>query len=263
MPKGRPLSKETRERIYDLYTMGVPQSDIAEQFDIHSNTVSRIVSTQRKLREGKRVEKVSEVVVAGDKRNGRLLSVGTNKYEGTCLIGGRMKRRSFSAINSRNAKVQWEKWCTTLRDEQSFIDMVERTPRHEADEHDVTEPKAVCGYPGDPIEEIRPIVEEPVDITPAPIPEISVRPWKEVAEERQKEINRLLARINELESTRGQQSDSMGPSYAIWAKSDEPRFYGLYSTMDKALGEVDRLNDVAKFLGQDGVFEVEEVAWRG
>ena len=32
------------------------------------------------------------------------------------------------------------------------------------------------------------------------------------------------------------------PVYAIWAKGDEPRFYGLYRTMDRAIKEIDRLN---------------------
>lgn len=57
-------------------------------------------------------------------------------------------------------------------------------------------------------------------------------------------------------------ADTSEPAYLIWAKSPEPRCYGLYLTMESALAEVDKLNDVAKFLGNIGVFEVEEVAWR-
>lgn len=231
MPKGQPLSKEQRERIYDLHTMGVNHADIAEQFGISTGTVSKCVSTQRKLNQGKRVSKVAEVVVAGDKKNGRLVSIGTNQYEGTCLIRGKMKRRTFTAINARNAETQWEKWCTTLRDEDEFIKMVERTPRHEADEHDVA-----------PIAET--VTNVSAEKTPLVI-DMSEQPCPEVVT-----VGITGAR-------------EQSPTYLIWAKRPEPRCYGLYRTMETALDEIDRLNEVASFLGSEGAFEVEEVAWKG
>lgn len=230
MPKGQPLSKEQRERIYDLHTMGVNHADIAEQFGISTGTVSKCVSTQRKLSQGKRVTKVAEVVVAGDKKNGRLVSIGTNQYEGTCLIKGKMKRRTFTAINARSAETQWDKWCKTLRDEEDFIKMVERTPGHEADEHDVVpEPETVTSANV----EKTPLV---IDMSEQPCPEavtVGITGAKEAL------------------------------AYLIWAKRPEPRCYGLYHTMETALGEIDRLNEVASFLGSEGAFEVEEVAWKG
>ena len=58
-------------------------------------------------------------------------------------------------------------------------------------------------------------------------------------------------------------ADTSEPAYLIWAKKPEPRCYGLYLTMESALSEVDKLNEVAAFLGGDGAFEVEEVAWKG
>lgn len=273
MPKGKPLTKELRERIYDLYTMGVPQADIAEQFDIHSNTVSRVVSTQRKLREGKRVEKVSEVVVAGDKRNGRLLSVGTNKYEGTCLVGGKMKRRTFTAINARNAETQWIKWCATVHDEHDFMSMVERKPRHDADEAPTATSKAVTAA-NVPYE--KPMV---IDMSDRPAPKcvatgiLSTNPMPSSEPAATGELegstpddagaSKLSMSNAGISLVSSPSVDFSEPAYLIWAKSPEPRCYGLYLTMDAALAEVDRLNEVARFLGSGGAFEVEEVAWRG
>ena len=251
MPKGQPLSKEQRERIYDLHTMGVNHADIAEQFGISTGTVSKCVSTQRKLNEGKRGEKMSEVVVAGDKKNGRLVSKGTNQFEGTCLIRGKMKRRSFTASNARNAETQWSKWCSTLRDEDEFISMIERQPRHEADEHDVI----------------------PIDVTPAPVPDIPVerKPSDQVEEVNTIDEEKIYEAQQAVDAQVSKHLDSIGvpladtsePAYLIWARRPEPRCYGLYRTIDSALSEIDRLNDVAKFLGSEGAFEVEEVAWKG
>lgn len=48
--------------------------------------------------------------------------------------------------------------------------------------------------------------------------------------------------------------------YVIWAKGDTPRLFGAYTTMDAALKEVDNLNEIASFLVNEKVFEVEELA---
>lgn len=50
--------------------------------------------------------------------------------------------------------------------------------------------------------------------------------------------------------------------YVIWTKGDNPRLFGAYESMESALTEVDRLNDVASFLMNDRVFEVEELKLR-
>lgn len=251
MPKGHPLAKEDRERIYHMHTMNYRHDEIAKQFGITVNTVSKVVGRQRALEQEKREEKVSEIVIAGDKKNGRLVSVGTNKYEGTCLIRGKMKRCDFTASGSKAAKEQYDKWCQRMRDEDAFLRMVERKPVD-----------AVAA------------VEEPVDTTPAPESEIVVhpseivvRPWKEVAEERQQQIERLEreleeARTQRVEFAEGYQMEQHNPAYLIWAKGPEPKCYGLYLTVETALAEVDRLNEVAAFLRSSNKFEVEEVAWK-
>lgn len=48
--------------------------------------------------------------------------------------------------------------------------------------------------------------------------------------------------------------------YVIWTKGNAPRLFGAYTSMDAALKEVDNLNEVASFLVNDKVFEVEEIA---
>ena len=233
MPKGHPLAREDRERIYHMHTMNYRHDEIAKQFGITVNTVSKVVGRQRALEQEKREEKVSEIVIAGDKKNGRLVSVGTNKYEGTCLIRGKMKRCDFTASGSKAAKEQYDKWCQRMRDEDAFLRMVER---------------------------------KPVDAVAA-VEESPEMPWKEVAEERQHRIEKLErelkeARTQRVEFAEGYQMEQHNPAYLIWAKGPEPKCYGLYLTVETALAEVDRLNEVAAFLGSGNKFEVEEVAWK-
>lgn len=199
MPKGCPITNEQRGRIYHLHTMNVDHKSIAEQFDISVGTVSKCISKQRKLIEGMGDQKVAEIVIAGDRKNGRLTSVGTEKYEGSCLVDGKMKRRTFVAANGKAAKEQYDQWCQNLRDEKAFMDMVERKNEPEPEPEPTPEPVAETS--------------EPV-------------------------------------------------AYLIWAKRPEPRCYGLFRTMEDALFELDRLNEVAVFLGGENVFEVEEVVWR-
>lgn len=233
MPKGHPIAKEDRERICHMHTMNYRHDEIAKQFGITVNTVSKVVGRQRALEQEKREEKVSEIVIAGDKKNGRLVSVGTNKYEGTCLIRGKMKWCDFTASGSKAAKEQYDKWCQRMRDEDAFLRMVERKPVD-----------AVAA------------VEEPPE-----------RPWKEVAEERQHQIEKLEreldeARTQRVEFAEGYQMERHNPAYLIWAKGPEPKCYGLYLTVETALAEVDKLNEVAAFLGSGNKFEIEEVAWK-
>lgn len=223
-----------------MYLSGMRQKEIGDLFGVHSVTVSKVVSGQRKLHEE---GKMAEVVVAGDKRNGRLYSLGQEKFKGECLVGGKMKHRTFSAPNAQRAKVEWEKWRNTLLDEQEFIDRVER-------KEPIDEPKAVCGAPNDPIEEIRPVKSITSDDA-----------ISEAVYEAQEEFDSITTK--HAEATCVPLADTSEPSYLIWTKKPEPRCYGLYLTMEKALAEVDRLNDVALFLGGESAFEVEEVMWKG
>ena len=305
MPKGVPLSDKQKQQIYTRYVInGDRQREIAEDFGISSNTVSKVIAEIRKA--GEKMAAHSKIV-AGDKANGRLQSTtDPHRFEGTCVIGGKKHSKTFTTVNARKATEMWEKWCRDLRDEAEFMDMVERKPKEEGfvptdepmafEDFLEDEPKAVCGYPGDHIEEIQPI-------QPAPVPEIVVRPWRDIAEELQSKVTEMQQEVDfckrleeavkagepvdlwgteyrpasEVESLRselevakreridfaeGYQLEMHNPVYVLWAKAEAPRLYGAYLTMEVALKEVDKLNEVAAFLGSEGAFEVEEVAWK-
>ena len=242
------LSDKQKLAIYNQHCFGEKIEDLAESYECSNATIYRCIREMRERHERGRDDEMAarSKVVAGDKANGRLLSTtDPHRFEGTCVVGGKKQSKAFVTVNAKKATEMWEKWCQDLRDEQEFMDRIERK-----------EPE--------PIEEIRPIQV----IEPAPVPEINVRPWKEVAEERQAEIDELKRRIEYLEGRlegygSTTQLTTSGPSYVLWAKTDAPKLYGLYGTMEAALAEVDRLNEVAAFLGSEGAFEVEEVAWKG
>lgn len=241
------LSDKQKLAIYNQHCFGEKIEDLAESYECSNATIYRCIREMRERHESGRDDEMAarSKVVAGDKANGRLLSTtDPHRFEGTCVVGGKKQSKAFVTVNAKKTTEMWEKWCQDLRDEQEFMDRVERK-----------EPES--------LEEIRPIQV----IEPAPVPEINVRPWKEVAEERQAEIDELKRRIEYLEGRlEGYESTTQlttsGPSYVLWAKTDAPKLYGLYGTMEAALAEVDRLNEVAAFLGGGSVFEVEEVAWK-
>jgi len=238
MARGRVLSESERESAYTMHCLGEKVDDIASAYGVSKPTIYRII---KQCREGKGGDMAGgQQIVAGDKAHGRLMTLSDrNRFEGTCIVGGKSKKRTFTAVNAKNAQQQWEKWCQTLRDEQEFMDMVERKPE---------KPEVVCGAPLDPIEEILPMTQAEM-------------PTDEGVCEAQAEIDSQTEKA--LEATGVPLADTSEPAYLIWAKAPEPRCYGLYLTMDAALSEIDKLNEVAAFLGGGGVFEVEEVAWRG
>ena len=286
MPRGYPLSESQKRAIYNAFTSGEKQADIAATYGVTANTISKIVSQQRKA--GTMASR--EKIVAGDKRNGRLVSsADINRYEGTCVVNGKAKSKTFIAVNAHMAQKAWEKWCQELRDEQKFMDMVERKVDAVVEEAG-QEDKAVCGYPSDPIEEIHPIKE----IDPAPEFDDEMRPWRDVAEERRQRIEELEKRVEFLEGrVEGYESDSsfdkvivdtegekpkLGhwfndngsfrvmwmdkPVYVLWAKGEKPKIYGVFWSLEIALKELDKLNELAAFLDKSDAFEVEEAVWR-
>ena len=287
MPRGIHLSDKAKEQIYTSFTLGESPEDIAESMDLNPGTVRRIVREQRKLHEREREAMgKSGKIVKKDGNGGKLMALSPEGFEFTHVTpDGRSHKKKVPGHMSRVAEQQYDKWCQELDDECEFMRRVERKVDAVVEEAtEESEPQVVCGYPGDPIEEIR-------SIEPAPIHEINVRPWRDVAEERQQRIEELEKRVAELEDRErvigrvdGVIADTEGeapklahwfnsngafrvtwmskPVYVLWAKSDEPRIYGAYHTMEDALKEVDRLNEVASFLGSNGAFEVEEVSWK-
>lgn len=253
MSRGRSLSERQRWALYNQYCLGEKVEDLAEAYGISQTTAYKYIALERERADEQRKEgeemAARSKIVAGDKTNGRLVSTtDPHRFEGTCVVAGKKHSKTFTTVTASKATEMWEEWCGGLRDEQEFMDSVERKE---------PEPKVVCGAPSDPIEEIHPIQE----IEPAPAPDISVRPWREVAEERQGRINELEARVAELEQGQAV-ADHSRPVYVLWAKTGQPRLYGAYETMESALKELDKLNDIARFLGNEDAFEVEEVSWR-
>ena len=288
MPRGVYLSDKQKERIYTSFTLGESPEDIAASMDINVGTVRRIVREQRKMHEMEREAMArSGKIVKKDGNGGKLMALSPEGFEFTHVTpDGKSHKKKVPGHISRVAEQQYDKWCADLDDECEFMRRVERKVDAVVDEAG-SEPNAVCGHPSDPIEEIHPIQV----VEPAPTPDIPVRPWREVAEERQQRIDELEARVAELEDKERKLSvsdqvilDTEGetpklghwfnnngafrvfwmnkPVYVLWAKTEQPKLFGVYRSMESALKEVDHLNEVASFLGSEGAFEVEEVSWK-
>lgn len=297
MPKGHVIPTDMKQKIYTAHCLGESNGDIAERLGLSRVTVQRIVREQRRAFEKERADMArSGKIVKKDGNGGKLIALPTDGFEFTHVIpDGKSHKKKMPGHSARVAESQYDQWCQTLDDECEFMRKVERRPKEEGfvpTEEEIQffmdeEPKAVCGYPDDPIEEIHPI--QTVEANTAP--DIQVKPWRQVAVERQQRIEGLEARIAELESKASDTSkdnwviadteleepklahwfNSNGtfrvvwtakPVYVLWAKTDSPRLYGVYQTMEQALKKLDELNDVAAFLGNDSAFEVEEVTWR-
>lgn len=249
------LSDRQKMALYEQHLLGEKVEDLAAAYGISRSAAYSHIAAMRKKQESKRQEDemaFSPKVIAGDKRNGRLMftSAAGSKYEGTHLTSdGEMHRMKFTAKNGHEAKTRWAKWCDDLDAEAEWMNMVERNVETAKEQDD--EPRAVCGAPSDPIEEIR--SDQEVKIP-------SDETIREAIHEAQEEFDAITTK--HMEATGVPLADTSEPAYLIWAKKPEPRCYGLYLTMEAALSEVDKLNEVAKFLGGDGAFEVEEVAWK-
>lgn len=296
MSAHRKLSDTQALALYNQHCMGESAKDLAQAYGISLTTVYEYIKERREKREGKGAGEVAfhEMIVAGNKKGGHLVSTpDPHRYEGTCVIRGKKHSRSFVTVNAAKATEMWEKWCDDLRAEDEFMRRVNREDvgRASAEPTD-GDGKEARGLQGDQAEGGCPAAEEPVDVTPAPVPEIAVKPWRQVAEERQAEIDELRRQVEYLqgrvEGLEGASDNVIActeqpepklrhwfndngsffvawkdkPIYVLWAKSESPRFFGVYERMDDALGKVDELNEVASFLGTAGTFEIEEVAWR-
>lgn len=202
MPKGKTLTDEQRREISEARALGMSRKEIAEAYGIATASVTQIVRNYRKSTEGKDEDLAHrECIVAGNKRNGRLVSTSDpHRYEGTCVVNGRANSKTFTTDNAASATRVWESWCDDLR-------------RNASKQHVSNEPAG-----------------------------------KEAATQQV--------------SDKGQEAkpmDARKSVYVIWTKGDNPRLFGAYEGMESALTEVDRLNDVASFLMNDRVFEVEEL----
>lgn len=114
--------------------LGEKPADIGPAYGIKPATVSKIVKQQRELHEKEEALAQREGVMAGDKKNGRLVSTGNrHNYIGTCIVGGRSYSRIFTSASSAAATRMWEEWCEELRS---------RGVQHKPEERPVAAPVA-------------------------------------------------------------------------------------------------------------------------
>lgn len=218
------LSDTQKHSVYQMHLSGESARDIAAAYDISKSSVYRIIESERE--HGSEDMARREMVIAGDKSNGRLVSCSGSRgvYKGTCMVNGKMRTRDFKCASGRAAEREWSDWCMELREsEKSFLEACE--PR--VDEQDVIEEPVAVEEPVTEYEEdvVIDVSEEsePVDVV--------MNPTEQVA-------------------------------YVVWCKLPEPKIYGLYGDMDSALADVERLNEVSMFLGNENAFEVDECPWR-
>lgn len=242
LPRRRKLDREQELELFNMVRKGFGNKDIAKKFGIAPDTVG--VYYRRTLRERGREQerKESKFRVVAQRRVGQELTFSVDDgYVGRATVGGVEETCAFKAKDDTDAIGKFDKWLADMEAEQAFMDMVERKPTDASHERE----------------------SEPVDITPAPVPEIVIPSDERIREaihEARQEFDAITERHTE--ATGVPLADTSESAYLIWAKQPEPRCYGLYLTMEDALAEVDRLNDVARFLGNSGAFEVEEVTWK-
>lgn len=270
MPRGNPIPDSVKDRIYTAFTLNESVDDIAESMDLHPGTVRRIVREERKRHEREReVMSRAGKIVKKDGNGGKLMALSPDGFEFIHVTpDGRSHKKKVDGHISRVAEQQYDKWCEELDGECEFMRRIERKvdavvesadeqPAVENDENDVAQVEdAPLSF-----EEFTSLAESVGEIkldADAPV--------------KQPFVDTTIADTELPEPKLGHWFNKNGsfavvctskPVYAIWAKGDEPRFYGLYRTMDRAIKEIDRLNEVAQFLGKDGAFEIEEVSWRG
>lgn len=246
MPRKRKLDHEQELELFEMVRKGYSNKDIAKKFGIAQDTVGTYY--RRTLRERGREQERSESgerLVALRKVGDKLTFSVDDGYVGHAIVNGVEETCAFMAKDDTDAIGKFDKWLADMEAEQAFMDMVER--------RDEPQPQS------QPLEDIRPIqvVEPPVEREPVP----SDERIREAVHEARQEFDAITTK--HMEATGVPLADTSEPAYLIWAKRPEPKCYGLFLTMDAALAEVDRLNEVAKFLGSDGAFEVEEVEWKG
>ena len=209
MPKGKPLTDDERREICEARALGESREEIARAYGISASSVTAIV---RRYRQKESSMAHRECIVAGNKKNGRLVSTADpHRYEGTCVVAGKAHSRTFTAANAAAATELWSAWCDELRKQQVVV------PKQEP------QPKAV---------------EPETARVETPMPESSK---------------------TEHQSDAANMGDR---AYVIWTSGEKPKLFAAYLNMETALGEVDRLNEIASFLGNGNVFEVEELALR-
>lgn len=105
MAERRILTDKEKQGMYTMHCLGESKEAIADRYEVAVSTVYRIIREQRE--EHEKMASSSQIV-AGDKANGRLVTCADRtRFEGTCIINGKSKKRTFTAKNARDAQQQW------------------------------------------------------------------------------------------------------------------------------------------------------------
>lgn len=247
------VTAEERRKMYDLWCSGAwTMADIARQYGCAESTVHRQINAQR---EEQGMSK--QTVIAGDKRNGRLSSMGEGRYEGTHLMAdGSMERWKFSARSPHEAMQKWARWAGNLDDQQAFLDRIERKAPAKADDlADAPDEVPADNLAEDPAEVPTDDSDETPadDLAEAPSDAPSEAPAEDHAEEpdHAEPLPRGCAMV-----------DMGKPTYVVVAVRPTLRCWGTYLSLTTALGKAEELNEVSAMLGMKDAFDVVESPWR-
>lgn len=253
MPKGHKLDAAAKCEIADkINHEGCDPKVVASDLGLGESTVRKI-ARQFRLAEEHEWEREDQMdrqkTIAGNKHDGILSRRAdqANTYDGTCrLRNGKFERKRFHTVGDAKAIEMWEAWCERVR------------------EDDMPEPFAKVVAPA--ANDAEPVVDA---IEPEAVPEIAIRPWRDVAEERQRRIDELEAQVAELENVEvpepvatKQPTPRAGTAFLVMFTGQSPRPYGIYEDMERAIEECDRMNAALEFAGIGKLYECAEVEWR-
>ena len=116
MAKERKFSFAECEEIYEQLQLGYTQAELASEYGVAQATISRAKRRfERELRREEERMAQAEVVVAGDKENGRLVLTSTDgkRFDGYRKRKGKMEKKRFEGSKSQCIE-DWQRW----RDEE-------------------------------------------------------------------------------------------------------------------------------------------------
>lgn len=266
MARKRKLNKEQERELFRMVQKGFSNNDIAKKYGITESTVREYY--RRTLRERSDAAKLRN----GGPRGVAMRELGTtltfdvdNGYVGRMEINGVTEECVFKAIDDVDATTQFDKWVQEMRDEAEFMAMCERKPAMLATDGDEA---VVLDEEGKRMDvDVRELLKEyDVDVDGMldlqkqltdRIRELEAElEGKEALEQEIEEKDALIAEL-------GKPARNVGTAYALMAVKPQLKGYRLYSDMEEAFAELDRLNEVSRMLGMEDAFEVHEIGWGG
>ena len=267
MARRRSLSDEQAVELFNMVHKGFSNKDIAKKFGIAESTVKtyyrRVLRDRGK--EAKRNGGGPRLVVM--REGGAKLTFGVDEgYVGTCSVGGVVDEHVLEAKEDVAAIVEFDEWLGRMREEQEFLDRLERKHEEPVDDDaayvatwDTASVASILRKYSDG--KLLRDADRDTDVA------IACEERDARMAEREDERKRSKARGKEREGMVSRKDtkveSSAGTAYAIIAVQPKIKGYGMYADMDAAFSKLDQLNEVTNMLGIDGAFEVHEMEWRG